>query len=38
MTSVKDMLETQKAIIHALWEASKFQNKITTQVGRSQVM
>ena len=29
------MLETQKAIIHALWEAGKIQNEIAVQVGCS---
>ena len=29
------MLETQKAIIHALWESGKIQNEIGVQVGCS---
>ena len=36
MARVKDMLETQKAIIHVLWEAGKFQNEIAIQVVCSQ--
>ena len=31
------MLETQKAIIHALWAANETQNKIAVQVGCSQL-